>query len=74
MPLAHQEPYTYIISRATASMNLPDDILTLISDELLAQRDFSTLYNIVVASKSLALCSLPHLYRHVSQHYKQRVK
>ena len=44
--------------------NLPDDVLRLIADELLEHRDFSTLYNLAVASKRLAFCSLPYLYRY----------
>ena len=42
---------------------LPDDILQLICDELLAARDFATLYNCAQTSKRLAQCALSDLYR-----------
>ena len=42
---------------------LPDDIIQLVADELLAHRDFATLYNLSIVSKRLALHTLPNLYR-----------
>ncbi|KAL9049298.1 MAG: hypothetical protein Q9162_007291 [Coniocarpon cinnabarinum] len=42
---------------------LPDDILQLICDALLAQRDLATLYNCAVSCKRLAPCALSDIYR-----------
>lgn len=43
--------------------DLPDDIIQLVCDQLLAQRDFATLYNCAVSSKRLAPCALSDIYR-----------
>lgn len=42
---------------------LPDDILHLLCEELVDQRDFGTLFNCCCASKSLAVPALAGLYR-----------
>lgn len=67
-----QQQYTNLLSSLSEhhqkyinmSPRLPDDILHMLCEELVEQRDFGTLFNCCCVGKSLAVPALAGLYRY----------
>jgi hypothetical protein len=52
---------------------LPDDILHMLCEELVEQRDFGTLFNCCCVGKSLAIPALAGLYRYINHSMVSRI-
>lgn len=59
---------------ASSTLVLPQELWWLVCQELVARRDFNSLFNCAMVSKDFAAHALPLLYRYVNHHGALRLQ